>query len=229
MVLLFISSPASLSFPLLFAITEKSLPTITTTSSSYYADGDPRGCYQSRAFDNLREILRGLPGARRPGSKSGGLWHEARGKDPPGSLRGTVGASAVRGRIQTNPGDLAEHHKGYRSIPSTQPAQHLEQSSLPQLPFTAVTMATIGELLAPDVPELSLFERLLNHGLFLGAVFQLLCILAVVMLPDKAAATAAAEQGHASPGSSTPAEAEPPRASRHLQGKKLKKESKKKK
>ncbi|XP_078729385.1 protein MANBAL [Lampetra fluviatilis] len=142
MVLLFISSPASLSFPLLFAITEKSLPTITTTSSYYYADGE------------------------------------------------------------------------YRQT---------------QLPFTAVTMATIGELLAPDVPELSLFERLLNHGLFLGAVFQLLCILAVVMLPDKAAATAAAEQGHASPGSSTPAEAEPPRASRHLQGKKLKKESKKKK
>ncbi|XP_075929000.1 protein MANBAL [Petromyzon marinus] len=87
-------------------------------------------------------------------------------------------------------------------------------------------MAT-DELLAPDVPELSLFERLLNHGLLLGALFQLLCILAVVMLPDKAAAEA--EQGHAPAGSSTPAEAEPPRASRHLQGKKPKKENKKKK
>ncbi|XP_012691579.1 protein MANBAL [Clupea harengus] len=37
------------------------------------------------------------------------------------------------------------------------------------------------DLSPPEVPEPTLFESLLRYGLLLGAVFQLVCILAVIM------------------------------------------------
>ncbi|KAG5274942.1 hypothetical protein AALO_G00141870 [Alosa alosa] len=37
------------------------------------------------------------------------------------------------------------------------------------------------DLSPPEVPEPTFFESLLRYGLLLGAIFQLVCILAVVM------------------------------------------------
>ncbi|XP_063071264.1 protein MANBAL [Engraulis encrasicolus] len=37
------------------------------------------------------------------------------------------------------------------------------------------------DLSPPEVPEPTLFESLLRYGLFLGAIFQLVCILAVII------------------------------------------------
>ncbi|KAL2091075.1 hypothetical protein ACEWY4_013338 [Coilia grayii] len=37
------------------------------------------------------------------------------------------------------------------------------------------------DLSPPEVPEPTFFESLLRYGLFLGAIFQLVCILAVII------------------------------------------------
>ncbi|XP_036389808.1 protein MANBAL [Megalops cyprinoides] len=41
------------------------------------------------------------------------------------------------------------------------------------------------DLSPPEVPEPTLLESLLRYGLFLGAVFQLICILAVIIPSSK--------------------------------------------
>ncbi|MBN3319558.1 MANBL protein, partial [Atractosteus spatula] len=42
-------------------------------------------------------------------------------------------------------------------------------------------MAAELDLSAPEVPEPTLLESLLRYGLFLGALFQLVCILAIII------------------------------------------------
>ncbi|KAK9973806.1 hypothetical protein ABG768_024509 [Culter alburnus] len=41
------------------------------------------------------------------------------------------------------------------------------------------------DLSPPEVPEPTLFESLLRYGLFLGAIFQLICILAIIIPTSK--------------------------------------------
>ncbi|CAL8339473.1 unnamed protein product [Lota lota] len=41
------------------------------------------------------------------------------------------------------------------------------------------------DLSPPEVPEPTLLESLLRYGLFLGAIFQLICILAVIIPSSK--------------------------------------------
>lgn len=41
------------------------------------------------------------------------------------------------------------------------------------------------DLSPPEVPEPTLLESILRYGLFLGAIFQLICILAVIMPASK--------------------------------------------
>nr|XP_055049696.1 protein MANBAL-like [Misgurnus anguillicaudatus] len=41
------------------------------------------------------------------------------------------------------------------------------------------------DLSPPEVPEPTLFESLLRYGLFLGAIFQLVCILAIIIPTSK--------------------------------------------
>lgn len=39
------------------------------------------------------------------------------------------------------------------------------------------------DLSPPEVPEPTFLESVLRYGLFLGAIFQLICILAVIVIP----------------------------------------------
>lgn len=39
------------------------------------------------------------------------------------------------------------------------------------------------DLSTPEVPEPTFLESILRYGLFLGAIFQLVCILAVIVIP----------------------------------------------
>lgn len=39
------------------------------------------------------------------------------------------------------------------------------------------------DLSTPEVPEPTFLESVLRYGLFLGAIFQLICILAVIVIP----------------------------------------------
>ncbi|XP_051997528.1 protein MANBAL-like [Xyrauchen texanus] len=41
------------------------------------------------------------------------------------------------------------------------------------------------DLSTPEVPEPTLFESLLHYGLFLGAIFQLVCIVAIIIPTSK--------------------------------------------
>lgn len=41
------------------------------------------------------------------------------------------------------------------------------------------------DLSPPDIPEPSLLETLLRYGLFCGAIFQLICILAIIFPGSK--------------------------------------------
>lgn len=43
------------------------------------------------------------------------------------------------------------------------------------------------DLSTPEVPEPTFLESLLRYGLFLGAIFQLVCILAVIVIPTSKA------------------------------------------
>uniref|UniRef100_A0A3B1K610 Mannosidase beta like n=1 Tax=Astyanax mexicanus TaxID=7994 RepID=A0A3B1K610_ASTMX len=41
------------------------------------------------------------------------------------------------------------------------------------------------DLSPPEVPEPTFFESVLRYGLFLGAIFQLICILAIIIPTSK--------------------------------------------
>ncbi|XP_029286525.1 protein MANBAL [Cottoperca gobio] len=46
-------------------------------------------------------------------------------------------------------------------------------------------MSAEVDLSPPEVPEATFLESLLRYGLFLGAIFQLICILAVIFPTSK--------------------------------------------
>ncbi|XP_027002550.1 protein MANBAL isoform X1 [Tachysurus fulvidraco] len=87
------------------------------------------------------------------------------------------------------------------------------------------TMSGDLDLSPPDVPEPTFFESVLRYGLFLGAIFQLVCILAIIIPTSKS---------HEQEETSEPSEhktSEPsrkPKAPAQQIRQKLKKESKKK-
>lgn len=47
------------------------------------------------------------------------------------------------------------------------------------------TMSGDLDLSPPEVPEPTFFESVLRYGLFLGAIFQLVCILAIIIPTSK--------------------------------------------
>ena len=51
-------------------------------------------------------------------------------------------------------------------------------------PVTSIMSAEL-DLSPPEVPEPTFLESLLRYGLFLGAIFQLICILAVIIPTSK--------------------------------------------
>ncbi|KTG44325.1 hypothetical protein cypCar_00009592 [Cyprinus carpio] len=81
------------------------------------------------------------------------------------------------------------------------------------------------DLSPPEVPEPTFFESLLRYGLFLGAIFQLICILAIIIPTSKS---------HEQVETPEPADARSSEQNRKPKGpvqqirQKLKKESKKK-
>ncbi|XP_066521656.1 protein MANBAL isoform X1 [Hoplias malabaricus] len=48
-----------------------------------------------------------------------------------------------------------------------------------------INMSGDLDLSPPEVPEPTFFESLLRYGLFLGAIFQLVCILAIIIPSSK--------------------------------------------
>ncbi|KAG1963322.1 protein MANBAL [Pimephales promelas] len=51
--------------------------------------------------------------------------------------------------------------------------------------INSIIMSADLDLSPPEVPEPTFFESLLRYGLFLGAIFQLICILAVIIPTSK--------------------------------------------
>ncbi|CAD7674415.1 unnamed protein product [Nyctereutes procyonoides] len=46
-------------------------------------------------------------------------------------------------------------------------------------------MASDLDFSPPEVPEPTFLENLLQYGLFLGAIFQLICVLAIIVPPSE--------------------------------------------
>lgn len=53
-----------------------------------------------------------------------------------------------------------------------------------RLKQSAYAMSADLDLSTPEVPEPTFLESVLRYGLFLGAIFQLICILAVIVIPS---------------------------------------------
>lgn len=62
---------------------------------------------------------------------------------------------------------------------------HESEDVLAKGRFDWIPMADVGDDLdiSDLIPELTLFDQVLKYGLMLGAVFQLICIFAVVFIP----------------------------------------------
>ncbi|POI18999.1 hypothetical protein CIB84_017257 [Bambusicola thoracicus] len=84
--------------------------------------------------------------------------------------------------------------------------------------------AEVHHFSPPEIPEPTLLENVLRYGLFFGAVFQLLCVLAIILPVSKSP-----KADWVSSESKTWEAAKKPKASSAAQlSKKAKKESKKK-
>ncbi|XP_075384897.1 protein MANBAL isoform X2 [Tenrec ecaudatus] len=84
-------------------------------------------------------------------------------------------------------------------------------------------MASDLDFSPPEVPEPTFLENLLRYGLFLGAIFQLICVLAIIVPIPKACET------EAEPPEPRSAEAtRKPKAAATSSSKRPKKETKKK-
>ncbi|KAK1796392.1 hypothetical protein P4O66_009451 [Electrophorus voltai] len=80
------------------------------------------------------------------------------------------------------------------------------------------------DLSPPEVPEPTFFESLLRYGLFLGAIFQLVCILAIIIPTSKSYE----QEETAEPSDTKTEQSKKPKAPVQQIRQKLKKESKKK-
>ncbi|KAL6458412.1 hypothetical protein MHYP_G00336420 [Metynnis hypsauchen] len=82
---------------------------------------------------------------------------------------------------------IAQWHtlKEEEEIDATLAGLHAKNSA----PYCVITINIIMsgdlDLSPPEVPEPTLFENLLRYGLFLGAIFQLVCILAIIIPTSK--------------------------------------------
>lgn len=83
-------------------------------------------------------------------------------------------------------------------------------------------MSTEFDLSPPEIPEPNFFDHVLRYGLFLGAIFQIICILSII-LPSKSPEPEW-EQSEAKPSDGTKKQ----KPAAPSTGKKAKKESKKK-
>ncbi|XP_004430480.1 PREDICTED: protein MANBAL [Ceratotherium simum simum] len=84
-------------------------------------------------------------------------------------------------------------------------------------------MASDLDFSPPEVPEPTFLENLLRYGLFLGAIFQLICVLAIIVpIPKSHEAEAAASESRSAE-TTRKSKATAPSAN-----KRLKKEAKKK-
>ncbi|GCC23337.1 hypothetical protein chiPu_0001731 [Chiloscyllium punctatum] len=84
-------------------------------------------------------------------------------------------------------------------------------------------MASEFDLSPPEIPEPTFFDNVLRYGLFLGAIFQIICILSI-LLPSSKSSEPEWEKSESKP-LDTSKKQKPPTPS---SGKKAKKESKKK-
>ncbi|XP_067904516.1 protein MANBAL [Heterodontus francisci] len=83
-------------------------------------------------------------------------------------------------------------------------------------------MAAEFDLSPPEIPEPTFFDNVLRYGLFLGAIFQIICILSI-LLPSKSSEPEW-DQSESKPSDATKKQ----KPTIPLSGKKAKKESKKK-
>ncbi|XP_069547201.1 protein MANBAL [Brachyistius frenatus] len=70
----------------------------------------------------------------------------------------------------------------YKEKPSTFATGRVSERHRPD---RASIMSAELDLSPPEVPEPTLLESILRYGLFLGAIFQLICILAVIFPTSK--------------------------------------------
>ncbi|XP_067856478.1 protein MANBAL [Heptranchias perlo] len=85
-------------------------------------------------------------------------------------------------------------------------------------------MATEFDLSPPEVPEPTFFDNILCYGLFLGAIFQIICILSILLPPPSKSSEPEWEQTESKPSDVTKKQ----KPTTPSSGKKAKKESKKK-
>ncbi|XP_040291406.1 protein MANBAL [Bufo gargarizans] len=84
-------------------------------------------------------------------------------------------------------------------------------------------MPDLLDLSPPDIPEPTLLETLLRYGLFCGAIFQLICILAIIFPGSKSQ-----EMDSETSEAKIPEVLRKPKTAPVTVGKKQKKETKKK-
>uniref|UniRef100_UPI00398F441D protein MANBAL n=1 Tax=Pristiophorus japonicus TaxID=55135 RepID=UPI00398F441D len=84
-------------------------------------------------------------------------------------------------------------------------------------------MATEFDLSPPEIPEPTFFDNVLRYGLFLGAIFQIVCILSI-LLPSSKSSEPEWDQSESKPSDITKKQ----KPTTPSSGKKAKKESKKK-
>ncbi|XP_069809300.1 protein MANBAL isoform X2 [Dendropsophus ebraccatus] len=76
------------------------------------------------------------------------------------------------------------------TLVTTTPCLALASSvTLVAVPYTPYTMPEPLDLSPPDIPEPSFLETLLRYGLLCGAIFQLICILAIIFPGSKSQET----------------------------------------
>lgn len=83
-------------------------------------------------------------------------------------------------------------------------------------------MASDLDFSPPEVPEPTFLENLLRYGLFLGAIFQLICVLAIIIPVPKS------YEVETEPSEPRSGEARKPKAAAPSTNKRPKKEAKKK-
>ncbi|XP_059562072.1 protein MANBAL isoform X1 [Myotis daubentonii] len=89
-------------------------------------------------------------------------------------------------------------------------------------PQIAGAMASDLDFSPPEVPEPTFLENLLRYGLFLGAIFQLICVLAIIIPVPKS------HEAEAEPSEPRSGEVRKPKAAAPSANKRPKKEAKKK-
>ncbi|XP_041080496.1 protein MANBAL [Polyodon spathula] len=115
--------------------------------------------------------------------------------------------------------------EGWSSVSGVQ--QHCQPQAADRQVFSTEhgagsRMAGVLDLSAPEIPEPTFLESVLRYGLFLGALFQIICILAVIIPSSKL------QESDAEPFERSVDQTKKPKGPVPLPRQKSKKESKKK-